>query len=107
MTTHQASSEHLLTPADVAALVFVDPKTVSRWARAGTIPSTRTPGGHRRCRAAGVEAITSRAQSRARLRDAAAGPLNNGTMERVDTAAAREGRRAAVEAVVAEAVALA
>ena len=35
MAAQQAPSEHLLTPAEVAALVFVDPKTVSRWATAG------------------------------------------------------------------------
>ena len=38
----------LLTPAEVAALLYVDPKTVSRWATAGKIQSFRTPGGHRR-----------------------------------------------------------
>ena len=32
MTTAQAPQERLLTPAEVAALVYVDPKTVSRWA---------------------------------------------------------------------------
>lgn len=38
----------LLTPAEVAALYSVTPKTVTRWANTGEIPSTRTPGGHRR-----------------------------------------------------------
>jgi excisionase family DNA binding protein len=38
----------LLTPADVAAVLFVDPKTVTRWATAGKINALRTPGGHRR-----------------------------------------------------------
>jgi excisionase family DNA binding protein len=38
----------LLTPAEVAALLRVDPKTVTRWARAGKLSSIRTPGGHRR-----------------------------------------------------------
>ena len=41
-------SEKLLTPAEVAALFRVDPKTVSRWAAKGEIPSIKTPGGHRR-----------------------------------------------------------
>jgi len=40
--------ERLLTPAEVAALFRVDPKTVSRWAKAGKLTSTRTPGNHRR-----------------------------------------------------------
>jgi excisionase family DNA binding protein len=38
----------LLTPSDVAAVLFVDPKTVTRWATAGKLPAVRTPGGHRR-----------------------------------------------------------
>jgi len=37
----------LLTPAEVAAMLRVDPKTVTRWARAGKLSSIRTPGGHR------------------------------------------------------------
>lgn len=38
----------LLTPAEVARLFRVDNKTVARWAAAGRIASTRTPGGQRR-----------------------------------------------------------
>jgi len=45
-----ARSEKLLTPAEVGALFRVDPKTVTRWARAGKLTSVRTPGGHRRFR---------------------------------------------------------
>ena len=40
----------LLTPAEVAQLFRVSPKTVARWARAGKIPAIRTLGGHRRFR---------------------------------------------------------
>lgn len=47
----------LLTPGAVAAVLFVDPKTVTRWARAGKIDSIRTPGGHRRYRRADVYAL--------------------------------------------------
>lgn len=37
------------TPREVADLFSVDPKTVTRWAKAGKIPvATRTIGGHRR-----------------------------------------------------------
>jgi excisionase family DNA binding protein len=43
--------EGLLTPAEVAALFRVDPKTVTRWAKAGKLSSIRTLGGHRRYRA--------------------------------------------------------
>lgn len=38
----------LLTPAEVASLFRVDPKTVTRWAKLGKLSSTRTLGGHRR-----------------------------------------------------------
>ena len=38
----------LLTPAEVATLFRVDPKTVTRWAKAGKLTSIRTLGGHRR-----------------------------------------------------------
>lgn len=37
-----------LTPAEVASLFRVDPKTVNRWEAAGKIESWRTPGNHRR-----------------------------------------------------------
>jgi excisionase family DNA binding protein len=43
--------DSLLTPAEVAALFRVNPKTVTRWARAGKITAIRTLGGHRRFRA--------------------------------------------------------
>jgi excisionase family DNA binding protein len=42
--------DRLLTPTEVANLFRVDPKTVTRWANAGKVPSLRTPGGHRRFR---------------------------------------------------------
>lgn len=45
----------LLTPAEVAQAFRVDPKTVTRWARAGRLSSVRTPGGHRRFRATEVK----------------------------------------------------
>ena len=38
----------LLTPAEVAMLFRVNPKTVTRWAKAGRLTSIRTIGGHRR-----------------------------------------------------------
>ena len=43
-------NEALLTPAEVAAMFRVDPKTVTRWAKAGKLTSIRTLGGHRRYR---------------------------------------------------------
>ncbi len=49
--------QDLLTPAEVAELFRVDPKTVTRWANAGKIPTLRTLGGHRRFRRADVMAM--------------------------------------------------
>ena len=49
MTTRSPdAAEPLLTPAEVAALFRVDPKTVTRWAQAGKLSAVRTLGGHRR-----------------------------------------------------------
>ena len=57
MTTRSPDAEPLLTPAEVAALFRVDPKTVTRWAKAGKLSSIRTLGGHRRYREAEVKAL--------------------------------------------------
>jgi excisionase family DNA binding protein len=48
--TSRTDAEPLLTPAEVAAMFRVDPKTVTRWAKAGKLTSIRTLGGHRRYR---------------------------------------------------------
>ena len=50
-------AEILLTPAEVAALFRVDPKTVTRWAQAGKLTSIRTLGGHRRYRESEVREL--------------------------------------------------
>lgn len=50
-------NDSLLTPAEVAALFKVDPKTVTRWAKAGKLTSIRTLGGHRRYKEAEVKAL--------------------------------------------------
>ena len=47
----------LLTPGEVAAMFRVDPKTVTRWAKAGKLTSIRTLGGHRRYRESEVRAL--------------------------------------------------
>lgn len=49
--------DQLLTPSEVAALFRVDPKTVTRWAKAGKLTSIRTLGGHRRYKASEVQAL--------------------------------------------------
>ena len=59
MSTRTADVESLLTPAEVAALFRVDPKTVTRWAKAGKLTSIRTLGGHRRYREVEVRELLS------------------------------------------------
>jgi excisionase family DNA binding protein len=51
------TQENLLTPAEVAALFRVDPKTVTRWAKAGKLTSIRTLGGHRRYKESEVRTL--------------------------------------------------
>ena len=50
----------LLTPAEVATLFRVSPKTVTRWARSGKLTALRTLGGHRRFRATEVKDLLER-----------------------------------------------
>jgi excisionase family DNA binding protein len=56
------SPDALLTPAEVAALFRVNPKTVTRWARAGKITAIRTLGGHRRFRASEIRQYLAEAE---------------------------------------------
>ena len=53
------NSDHevLLTPAEVATVFRVDPKTVTRWAKSGKLTSIRTLGGHRRYKESEVKAL--------------------------------------------------
>jgi excisionase family DNA binding protein len=53
----QNDAEPLLTPAEVANMFRVDPKTVTRWAKAGKLTSIRTLGGHRRYRESEVRSL--------------------------------------------------
>ena len=57
-------AEVLLTPAEVAALFRVDPKTVTRWAKAGKLTSIRTLGGHRRYRESEVRELLKATQGK-------------------------------------------
>ena len=52
-----SEQEVLRTPAEVASLFRVDPKTVTRWAKAGKLTSIRTLGGHRRYKESEVKAL--------------------------------------------------
>jgi excisionase family DNA binding protein len=63
MTSRVVETEALLTPAEVAQLFRVDPKTVTRWAKAGKLTSLRTLGGHRRYREAEVRNLLGEAES--------------------------------------------
>ena len=57
MSTRIPDAEALLTPAEVATMFRVDPKTVTRWAKSGKLTSIRTLGGHRRYREAEVRSL--------------------------------------------------
>ncbi len=65
MAEHE-QPDALLTPAEVAALFRVNPKTVTRWARAGKITAVRTLGGHRRFRAAEIRRCLEQMEQHAR-----------------------------------------
>jgi excisionase family DNA binding protein len=57
MSAQRADSESLLTPSEVASMFRVDPKTVTRWAKAGKLSAVRTLGGHRRYRESEVRTL--------------------------------------------------
>ena len=57
MSNFSRDHEILLTPAEVASLFRVDPKTVTRWAKAGKLTAVRTLGGHRRYRQSEVQSL--------------------------------------------------
>jgi excisionase family DNA binding protein len=58
-----SAHDELLTPAEVAEMFRVNPKTVARWARAGKVSAIRTLGGHRRFRRSEIEAQLAAADS--------------------------------------------
>ncbi|GAC1364785.1 MAG: hypothetical protein NVSMB32_07680 [Actinomycetota bacterium] len=55
-------NEYLLA-AQVARLLHVSPKTVSRWAKEGKLPYVRTLGGHRRFPGAPIRELAERLAS--------------------------------------------
>lgn len=63
MSDFTESVEPMLTPAQVAKMLRVNPKTVTRWAAAGKLASIRTPGGHRRFRESAVRALLLESES--------------------------------------------
>ena len=59
-------AEHeLLTPGEVAVMFRVNPKTVTRWARAGRISYIKTLGGHRRFKASEIRRLLAEADASA------------------------------------------
>jgi excisionase family DNA binding protein len=56
------ADNELLTPGEVAEMFRVNPKTVTRWARAGRISAVRTLGGHRRFRASEIRRLLEAVQ---------------------------------------------
>ena len=63
MTNRVVESQALLTPAEVAGLFRVDPKTVTRWANSGKLTPLRSLGGHRRYRESEVRNLLGGAVS--------------------------------------------
>jgi excisionase family DNA binding protein len=55
MSNRIPDAEVLLTPKEVAQRFHVNPKTVTRWAKAGKLTAIRTLGGHRRYRKSEVD----------------------------------------------------
>ena len=53
-----------LRTAEVAAILYVSPKTVSRWAKEGKLPFLKTLGGHRRYPAAEIRQLADELQVR-------------------------------------------
>jgi len=56
----QASKSPYLLPSEAAAVLQVSPKTVTRWAKEGKLPSRRTLGGHRRYARADIASLVER-----------------------------------------------
>lgn len=52
-------SKELMTPSEVAAILRVDAKTVTRWAERGLLRSIKTPGGHKRFYRTDIDAIVN------------------------------------------------
>ncbi len=49
--------DRYLRTAEVARILHVSPKTVTRWAKDGKLPHSRTLGGHRRFPAKAIEKV--------------------------------------------------
>jgi excisionase family DNA binding protein len=56
-TMELVSASAYLKPAEVAAVLRVDARTVKRWAQDGKLPAFRTPGGHWRIAADALRSL--------------------------------------------------
>jgi len=54
---HMPSAATFLRSADVAAILQVSPKAITRWAQQGRLPYQRTLGGHRRYPATAIRGL--------------------------------------------------
>lgn len=57
MSTPTVRGEELITPQELSQMLRVDPKTCTRWAKAGRVHTVRTMGGHRRFYLREIEAL--------------------------------------------------
>ena len=105
----------LLTPSQVAAMLTVAPKTVTGWANAGLVSSTRTPGGHRRYRQSEIVGLLATGHHPRRVAVALAGspvtatlPDHGDTRDHADrqTTPTEHEHFVAAAAIAAEAVAI-
>ena len=67
MAAQRKSTASIQTPsylrtAEVADLLYVSPKTVSRWAKEGKLPFMKTLGGHRRYPEAKIRELANQLQ---------------------------------------------
>jgi excisionase family DNA binding protein len=73
ITGDRDPSERYLLTAEVAPILHVNKKTVSRWAKEGRLPFVRTLGGHRRYPEKRIRAIADGLRQ-----EATEGPLVGG-----------------------------
>jgi len=64
MPNEASETPNLLSPGEVAELFRVDPKTVTRWAKAGKLSPVKTLGGHRRYHAHEVYELLRKIQEK-------------------------------------------
>ncbi len=58
-TVAQSNDMQYLKTAEVADILHVSPKTVTRWAKDGKLPHSRTLGGHRRFPAEAIRRLAA------------------------------------------------